>query len=295
MPFWERATIAAVVIVASIVLAKIVDVTMRRVQLRAGAETRYRVLRRAVMAVIVVVAVLSALLVFPQVRAVAGALLASGAVIGIIVGFASQRTLGNFVAGILIAFTQPLRIGDRVTVDGVDGVVEEITLTYTFIRADDDTRLVVPNEKLASDTIHNATIVERAQRAEITVQLPLSSDLENVIGLLGDEVADQREPEVFVSSLESNATVTVRALVDDPSRAERLQHDLRLRAHGGCARPGSTTGETFGFPRVPPSGLSSLGFAGDARDCFHSRPQWAAPARSVAAATTTAQTRQESP
>ena len=63
------------------------------------------------------------------------------------------------------------------------------------------------------------------------MQLPLSSDLENVIGLLGDEVADQREPEVFLSSLEGNATITVRALVDDPSRTEPLQHDLLLRAH----------------------------------------------------------------
>ncbi len=177
MPFWERAVIAAVVIVAAVVLAKLVDIAMRRVQLKAGAETRYRVLRRAVMVLIIFVAVFSALLVFPQVRSVAGAILASGAVIAIIVGFASQRTLGNFVAGILIAFTQPLRIGDRVTFDGAEGVVEEITLTYTFLRADDDTRIVIPNEKLASDTIHNATIVHRAQRAEITVQLPLSTDL----------------------------------------------------------------------------------------------------------------------
>jgi small-conductance mechanosensitive channel len=115
MPFWERAIIAAVVIIGAIVLAKVVDLAMRRVELEAGAETRYRVLRRAVMAFIVTVAVLSALLVFPQVRAVAGALLASGAVVAIVVGFASQRTLGNFVAGILIAFTQPLRLGDRVT------------------------------------------------------------------------------------------------------------------------------------------------------------------------------------
>jgi small-conductance mechanosensitive channel len=231
MPLWERAIIAAVVLAIAIVLAKLADIAMRRVQLRAGAETRYRVLRRAVMALIVFVAVFSALLVFPQVRAVAGAILASGAVIGIIFGFAAQRTLGNFVAGILIAFTQPLRLGDRVTVGDVEGMVEEITLTYTFIRADDDTRLVVPNEKLASDTIHNATIVRRAQRAEITVQLPLGSDLENVIGLLGGEIADQREPEVFVSGLEGAATVTVRALADDPSKAEILQHDLRLRAH----------------------------------------------------------------
>jgi small-conductance mechanosensitive channel len=231
MPFWERAIIAAVVIIGAVVLAKVVDLAMRRVELEAGAETRYRVLRRAVMAFIVTVAVLSALLVFPQVRAVAGALLASGAVVAIVVGFASQRTLGNFVAGILIAFTQPLRLGDRVTFAGVEGVVEEITLTYTFIRADDDTRLVVPNEKLASDTIQNATIVEHAQRAEITMQLPLSSDLEHVIRLLDGELADQREPEVFVSGLDDKATITVRALAADPSKAERLQHDLRLRVH----------------------------------------------------------------
>ena len=231
MPYWERFTILAVVVGLAVLLARFVDSRIKRLQLDPAAETRYRVLRRAVTAVIIVVAVLSALLVFPQVRAVAGGLLASGAVIGIIVGFASQRTLGNFVAGILIAFTQPLRLGDRVTVDGVEGMVEEITLTYTFIRADDDTRLVVPNEKLASDTIHNATIVQRAQRAEITVQLPLSSDLESVIGLLDDEVTDQRGAEVFLSSLDGNATITVRALADDPSRAERLQHDLRLRVH----------------------------------------------------------------
>jgi small-conductance mechanosensitive channel len=231
MPFWERATIAAVVIVAAAVLAKVADAAMRRMQLEAAAETRYRVLRRAVVAFIVIVAALSALLVFPQVRTVAGALLASGAVIAIVVGFASQRTLGNFVAGILIAFTQPLRLGDRVSFGDAEGVVEEITLTYTFIRADDDTRIVVPNEKLASDTIRNATIVQRAQRAEITVQVPMSSDLEHVIGLLDGEVADQREPEVFVSGLDDRATITVRASAPDPSRAEQLQHDLRVRAH----------------------------------------------------------------
>jgi small-conductance mechanosensitive channel len=231
MPWWERATIVAVVVVGSFVLAKVADLGMQRVQLRAGGVTRYRVLRRAVMAAIVFIALLSALLVIPQVRAIAGALLASGAVLGLILGFAAQRTLGNFAAGVMIAFTQPLRLADRVVIDGIEGVVEEIGLTYTRIRADDDTRLVVPNEKLASDTIRNATIVSRAQRAEITVQLPLSSDLENALGLLDGELADQREPEVFISSLADRATITIRALADDPSAAERLQHDLRARAH----------------------------------------------------------------
>src|SRR5438045_1491382 len=88
--------------------------------------TRYRVLRRTVVATIAFVGILSALLVIPQVRAVAGGLLASSAVLGIVIGFASQRTIGNFVAGLLIAFTQPIRLGDRVEVDGVPGTVEAI-------------------------------------------------------------------------------------------------------------------------------------------------------------------------
>ena len=85
-------------------------------------------------------------------------MLASSAVIGLVIGFASQRTIGNVVAGILIAITQPLRLGDEVEVEGVKGVVEEIGLTYTWIRTRDNDRLVVPNEKLASDTIRNSTI-----------------------------------------------------------------------------------------------------------------------------------------
>ena len=110
---------------------------MARKKLAPGAETRYRVLRRSVMTAIVFVGILSSLLVIPQVRAVAGGLLASSAILGLVVGFASQRTLANFAAGILIAFTQPLRIGDRVSIEGIEGIegtVEEIDLTYTFVQ-----------------------------------------------------------------------------------------------------------------------------------------------------------------
>lgn len=231
MPFWERLAILGGVLLGSLVLAKLVDARMRRRDLAAGAETRYRVLRRTVVSAIVFVSLMSGLLVIPQVRAIAGALLASGAVIGLVVGFASQKTLGNFAAGLLIAFTQPLRLGDRIVVDGIEGVVEEIRLTHTFVRADDDARLVIPNEKLASDTIRNFTIVDRAQRAEVTVQVPLSSDLEVVLDLLRSEVAPEREPSVFVSGLNGGATVTVRALAIDPNDAERLEQELRLRVH----------------------------------------------------------------
>src|SRR5436189_3363566 len=126
MLFWHRLAIVTAVLIATAVVARLIDKRISRRDLPPEAATRYRVLRRSVVTAIVAVGLLSALLVIPQVRAVAGGLLASSAVLGIVLGFASQRTIGNFVAGLLIAFTQPLRLGDRVEVDGVEGVVEEI-------------------------------------------------------------------------------------------------------------------------------------------------------------------------
>jgi len=231
VPTWERLTILGAVVAVALVLAKAVDLRLRRGQLASGTVTRFKVLRRTIMALIVFVALLSGLLVIPQVRSVAGALLASGAVLGLIIGFAAQRPLSNFASGVMIALTQPLRIGDRIRFEDSEGVVEEIRLTHTFVRTDDETRLVIPNDKLASDTIRNSTIVERAQRAEITVQVPLSADLENVIGVLHTVCEGEQEVEVFVAGIEGNATLTVRARANDSSDAERLEHELRLRAH----------------------------------------------------------------
>src|SRR5689334_9466694 len=177
MPFWHRLVVLVVVLTGTVVLARLIDRRIARRDLSREAITRYRILRRSITTAILVVGILSALLVIPQVRAVAGGLLASSAVLGIVVGFASQRTLGNFVAGLLIAFTQPLRLGDTVTIDGAAGLVEEIGLIYTFVRLDNGDRLVIPNERLASDTIRNSTIRRRDKVAEITLQVPLSSDL----------------------------------------------------------------------------------------------------------------------
>jgi len=211
----------------TLAVAWVLDRALARRPLQPEAVTRYRVLRRALMSTVLVVGFFSALLTIPQIRAVAGGVLASGAVIGIIVGFASQRTLGNFVAGLLIAISQPLRLGDKVQVKGTWGIVEEIGLTYTFIRTSDGSRFVIPNESLASEPILNSSIRNRAQHAEITVQVPLSQDLRKAIALVAEAVP---EAEVFVSALNGSGTLTVRALADDEPAAERLQRELRLQA-----------------------------------------------------------------
>jgi small-conductance mechanosensitive channel len=230
MPFWHRIVIAAVVLLVVTLVARLVDWWLSRKPVPPEVETRYRVLRRAVTTIIIAVGLFSALLVIPQVRAVAGGLLASTAVLGVIIGLASQQTLGNFIAGLLIATTQPVRIGDRVSYADEDGVIEEIGLTYTFIRTADQRRLVVPNNKLASETIINASIRSRETFAEVSVPVPLAADLDAALDALREDVAGERDASVTVSSLDP-ATVTLRASASDALAAERLEQELRLRAH----------------------------------------------------------------
>jgi small-conductance mechanosensitive channel len=232
--FWRRLATIVVVLIATAVVARWIDRGIARRDLPPEAITRYRILRRSITATIVFIGVLSALLVIPQVRAVAGGLLASSAVIGIVVGFASQRTLGNFVAGILIAFTQPVRLGDDVEIEGTRGVVEEIGLIYTFVRTEDNDRLVIPNETLASDTIRNSTIRSREKVAEVTVQVPLTSDL----GAVLDRLQRTTRAEVFVGDLAAQASVVLRARASNEDEAEQLERELRLRAHEGLRAEG---------------------------------------------------------
>ena len=225
---WTRLAIVVGVMVVTIVVARLIDRRIARRDLPPEAITRYRILRRSITTTIIFVGLLSALLVIPQVRAVAGGLLASSAVLGIVVGFASQRTLGNFVAGLLIAFTQPLRLGDSVAVDNTEGVVEEIGLIYTFVRIENGDRLVIPNETLVSDTIRNSTIRSREKVAEISLQVPLGRDLGAIVDRLR-ALAD--DADAFVQDLSGNATVVVRAPAPDEAAAEKLERELRLRAY----------------------------------------------------------------
>jgi small-conductance mechanosensitive channel len=221
--FWQRLLTAVGMIVLASLVAKVVDWRIGRRTLAPEVVTRYRVLRRTVFAGIVFVGIVSALLVVPQVRAVAGGVLASSAVIGLVIGFASQRTIGNVVAGILIAVTQPLRLGDEVEVQGTRGIVEEIGLTYTWIRTRDNDRLVVPNEKLASDTIRNSTIRSAETLAEAQVEVPAANLRRTVeaLGVGGDDV--------YVTDLTGEkATVVVRRWVPGEGVADRASSDLRL-------------------------------------------------------------------
>lgn len=232
---WQRLITVCVVIAVAAVLAKLVDMRMAKRELAPGSVTRYRVLRRSIMGAIIFIGVLTALLVIPQVRAVAGGLLASSAILGLVIGLASQRTLSNFVAGVMIGLAQPIRLGDRVAVAEGEGIVEEIGLVYTRIRQDDRTRLVIPNERLAADTIKNSTIASRETLAEVTVPVPRDKDLRTVIDLLHDATTPS---DLLVTALDADSVVTLRAWAADEDAARRLESDLRLRAHSRLVEAG---------------------------------------------------------
>jgi small conductance mechanosensitive channel len=234
----QRAVAAGVVLLATVIVARVVDrMIVRRFTLRPETLTVYRVVRKSALAVIIGVGVLSALLVIPSVRAVAGSILASSAVIALVVGLAAQSTLSNFVAGILVAFTQPLRLGDSVAVAGASGTVHQIGLTYTVIRASDGARYFVPNAKLASDTIRNATIAGAEHLVEVRVAVPLAADLARVLEVLLEEAKNLpedmtvKEPNVYVSQLDpSGAVVTVETWARGAAQVGELAAILRRLA-----------------------------------------------------------------
>jgi small-conductance mechanosensitive channel len=121
------------------------------------ARTQVRVLGRVVVVAITVVALAAMLLTFPQGRALGASLLASAGIAGIIAGVAARSTVGNFIAGLQIAFAEPIRLDDAVVVEGEWGNIEEITLTYVVVRIWDRRRLVLPSSYFVEQPIENWT------------------------------------------------------------------------------------------------------------------------------------------
>ena len=155
-------------------------------ELTPVADTRLRLVRRLIFATIIVLGLALALAQFESIKRVATGVLASSAVVGLVVGFAARQVLANAVAGILLAITQPIRIGDLVTFEEKTGTVEDIRLSYTYVRADDGRRVIIPNERLAQSTIENHTIFDPRVRVEISVWLPPGADTARALEVLGD-------------------------------------------------------------------------------------------------------------
>lgn len=124
-------------------------------QVSRSTKTRLRFLRRLLILIVFLVLVAIALSQFTELKRLATGILASTAVLAAIVGFAAQHTIGNMVAGVQLAVSQPIKIGDRITFEEVGGRVTDITLSYTYVNPGDGTSIVIPNQMLVDGIIHN--------------------------------------------------------------------------------------------------------------------------------------------
>lgn len=192
-------------------------------------RTRLRVVRRLVFVVILAIGAALALSQFTKIEKLATGILASGAVLGLVIGFAARQTLANLVAGLLIATTQPIRIGDTVTFEGQTGRVDDLTLTYTYIDTGDGRLMVIPNERVVTSVVFNHSTGDRTAPATVSVLVPPTTDLEEARRVLKPAGA----VEVRVAEMTPDG---VRIELTGPRDRERTQvgdeeAQLRERAH----------------------------------------------------------------
>lgn len=134
-------------------------------------RTQMQVIARVLIAVVWICALAGALLTFPAFRAVGTSLIASAGLLSIVAGLAAQSSLSNIFAGMQIAFSDALRVGDLVVFNEQMGSVEEITLTYVVVRTWDDRRWIVPSSHFTSEAFENWT--RREPRLLGTVEFDL--------------------------------------------------------------------------------------------------------------------------
>ena len=194
--------------------------------LSAEADTRLRFVRRLVVAAIVVFGMALALGQFEGFGRLATSLLASGAIAAAVLGFAARQTLANLVAGVMIAVTQPVRVGDWVTFDEVYGEVEDVRLNYTYLRTPGNQRVIIPNEKLASGILRNDTLATRAIDLEVSLWLPHTVDSDRAIDVLHSETGCQVT--VAETRWDGFRLAVVGDPVSPPDRG-RLEGELRTR------------------------------------------------------------------
>ena len=253
--FWKANSnwITAVIsILVALLVAFLLDRTLaRRGTLLAAAvmrgeispetDTRLRFIRRFVYAVIILLGVAVALAQFDGINRLAASLLASGAIAAAVLGFAARQTLANFIAGIMLAVTQPLRVGDWVFVEDQYGVVEDIRLTYTFLRTPAGQQVVIPNEKLASGILRNDTLGEGNVGLDVQIWLPFTADAGHAVQALIEETGQSVSVAETTPEGIRLAVGGERCLPPEraPREAElRLQCLTRLRAEGLLATPG---------------------------------------------------------
>ena len=200
-------------------------------------ETRAQVLRRFAQVVIAVVGTIAIIGTFDAARHAMTTVLASAGVISVIFGLAAQQTLGNVVAGLQLAFTDAIRVGDVVVAGDKKetGSVEEITLSYVVVRIWDERRLIIPCRYFTQTPFENWTRRAAAQLGTVELKLDWSAPMTLIRAkveklLAATDLWDGRTWGVQITDSDEY-TVTVRVLASAKNSGDLSDLRAYLREH----------------------------------------------------------------
>jgi len=181
------------VILMTIVIAAIVNRFFLRIIAKASSEmhsdpTNYKFLRRAVVAGIYIIGFGIAISMVPELRTLASSLLAGAGILAVSVGFASQQALSNIISGFFIILFKPFRVNDRLTINNLTGVVEDITLRHVVIRDLTNNRIVIPNATISQESIINSDIVEDKICKWIEIGISYDSNIKLARKIMKEEI-----------------------------------------------------------------------------------------------------------
>ncbi len=222
--------------------------------------TQVHVLSNTLYVIIGLFTVALVLMLFEEVRHIGTSILASAGVVGIIIGFAAQKTISNLFAGFQLAMTQPIRLDDVVIVEGEWGRIEEITLTYVVIHIWDDRRLVVPLSYFIEKPFQNWTRASADLLGSIFVWVDYSLPLGETRKALKEIIEasplwDKRFWNLQVTdATERTMQIRVLATAADSSKSWDLRCDIRekLIAYIQKCHPECLPQLRASFEKMPP-------------------------------------------
>jgi Small-conductance mechanosensitive channel len=197
-----------VILFFAILIGKGITIYLQRSLKDKMDKEHLNILLKTIYYGLIVVAIIG--VIFPLLNIDTSGLLVAGGVVGIVLGFASQSIVGNFISGIFLMIERPVKIGDQVNIDNKLGYVEDIKIISTIIRTYDGLYIRLPNETVFTTSITNY-VANLTRRFEYVVGIRYEDDADKAIKIIKGLIDDQPyalvnpSPSVFVDNLGDNA------------------------------------------------------------------------------------------
>jgi len=187
-------SIILIILFGTFILGFIVERVLRRFIRRRLAQkdfdiTGFKFLKHLVITIIYIIGISFALIQIPEFKIIGHSLLAGAGVISLIAGLASQQALSNIMSGIFLVIFKPFRINDRITINNLTGVVEDINLRQVVLKDAENNRIIIPNSVISNQIILNTNMKDSKCCKTIEIGIGYEADIERALNIMREEVA----------------------------------------------------------------------------------------------------------